>query len=444
MFNFHIGSFSEFFSHWFNKSAYTRNASFELLRIYACLLVILHHLLNAFPFNSPKPQFKYNLALRTIVSSDISEFILISSYFSCTRPVKMSRFIPFIIQVYCYTLGFYLYAIYKGRAKFEWEQLITYLTPFMHTVYWYPGAFLVSQFLFQPIYFGLRKMNKNFHRLLIIVYVYMASTSLAGNYWTSIAPKGFKTTIHMFILFQLIGSYIRFHEIKPPLFICILGTIFFTFISILCCYGTLTPLFGNNSFLDLITKRSYLSHSPFSIITSVFLFLIFLHVKIPTFISVPINILSRHVFGVYIGHTHPLIYKPIFKKSLKEEFKKRKIPFLKFSLISILKTYFIFTLIDAIRSVIFNFFIFNRQWYARFASKIDSRFEEVDQHDRSVEAIDQHDDPPIQLINAPDEKQLIMKESDQHIIEDDEIENQQIAMDENYEDFQECEQHEKE
>ena len=218
----------EIFERCHNMRSFSRNPSFELLRLYSIFLILMRHLkAHSYPVNQTDPSYKMIKFLYSLTVVCNNEFMLISGYFTCLSNIKISRFIPLILQNLSYSISGYVYALSIKLLKFDRYLLIKVLFPISRDIFWYTGPFIISQIFFSTIFRGLYQLGKKYHILLIILTAYSATLGCA-KYGHTIAVWGIGTNINTFIYFLLLGSYLRFYEIKLNAFLSFIGIIIFS------------------------------------------------------------------------------------------------------------------------------------------------------------------------------------------------------------------------
>ena len=361
-----------FISKCFNKRAQKRNPSFELLRLYSTLLVIMRHI-RFFVYRVPPGDEEYMpvMFLQSLTSICDNEFILLSGYFGCKRQLKVSRFIPILLQNWTYSVGLYLFAVYIGWSKFTWIDFGKQCLPITFTVYWFTAPFIISQIIFDPIYRGLQHLNRNYHMLLNLVTCYVGTLACFGlGEHITIWADG--TTINLFFMFLIYGSYLRFYDIKPSFTVCLVGTIVFSALHFYGIVGYFSDYFSHDSFFDVILKTDCI-FAPIVSLASIFVFLLFQRIPISGFIGKVINFMSDFNYGIYTSHCHNHIIFHIMRQffpTIREHRKHLWLYLIRDSVIIYCGCF----IVELLRSMIFNFFIFNRNWYAVLCNKIDEKF----------------------------------------------------------------------
>ena len=362
-----------FISKCFNKKALKRDSSFELLRLYSTFLVIMRHI-RFFVYRIPPGEEEYFpvMLLQSLTSVCDNEFILLSGYFGCKRRLKVSRFIPILLQNWTYSVGLYLFAVYIGWSNFSWEDLWRHCLPITYTIYWFTAPFIISQIIFDPIYRGLQQMHRNYFRLIVIITFFLGTLACNG-LGEHIAIWGDGTNICLFFMFLIYGSYIRFYEISPSFIVCFIGAIAFSAIHYFGLVGYFSNYLKPESFLDVILKTDCI-YGPFASLASIFVFFLFRHFKLNYFFGTIVNFMSDYNYGIYTSHCHGHVIYHIMRQFVPTvQAHKRHL-----WLYLIRDTLIIYCgcfIVEMIRSMICNYFIFNTQFYSNLCNRIDSLFE---------------------------------------------------------------------
>lgn len=363
-----------FFEKCFSKKAQKRNPSFELLRLYSTFLVILRHI-RFFVYRVTQGGREYNnvMFMQSLTSICDNEFILLSGYFGCQKDIKISRFIPILLQNLTYSIGFYLFAVYIGWSKFTWIELSKHFFPITFTVYWFTAPFLFSQIIFRPIYKGLKAIGRKYHFFLCLCAFFVATIASIG-LGEHIAIWGDGTNINLFAIFLIYGSYLGLYDISFPFSICLICTVLFSTIHYLGLIGFFNKFFEKDSFCQLICKNDHI-FSPFVTFISIFVFLMFKRIEVPATLGKIINFMSDFNYGIYTGHCHYHVIFHIMRKFTPTVTEHRP----HYWMYMIRDTFIIYAgcfVIELIRSMIFNFCIFNRNYYEKICSWVDSLLEE--------------------------------------------------------------------
>ena len=373
----------------FKTKTNNRNPSFELLRLYATLLVIMRHShYYAFHVSQKDPDFKPINFIYTLTHVCDGEFILLSGYFGCRSNIRLSRFIPLILQNTFYAVAIYLFAVQMGWMSFKWEAFWHRFFAMINNIYWFTAPFLISQVLFKPIYRGLETLGRNFHRLILAIILFTLHISNTGFRSNVMA---FRSGISMFFVYLFFGCYLRFYDVNPHLLICILGSAFITFAHFLGIIGYFNDHPLNHHITDEL--RSTDLFSPVAIFESIFVLLIFKHVTLGETAGKVVNFMAECNYGIYTAHFNKDIIDHIM--GWLKDFTGERMKWL-YMIVGAMIIYSVCFIVEMTRQMIFNLLIYNREYYKSICTWIDTIF--MEKNDTKVEVKDN------QQVNVEEEK----------------------------------------
>ena len=132
-----------------------RDANFELLRIIAMLMIIVHHyLIFGGIFNGVvEGSFQYYIC--NIIEYScivcVNVYVMISGYYMIKSKIKFKKIIQLELQMLFYSIFMYLWVVYKKEQDFNIYHLIKNFFPFITNKYWfitaYMGLYLLIPFI---------------------------------------------------------------------------------------------------------------------------------------------------------------------------------------------------------------------------------------------------------------------------------------------------------
>ncbi len=337
-----------------------RDSKFELLRIIAIFGIILFHY-SDHGCNSISPLnslfINYNLQSLFRIGGGFGNiiFILLSGYFSSKSEFKWTKVVKLYGLVLFYSIFAYLIYIYLS-GDLSYKIFIISITPFTHDVYWFFSSYIIL-YIFSPILNVSYKSLGTKNRISIILSLFYITSVLPQNGYYFFVDQN---RLLVFFTVYLIGCEIKLQEsfIKKIPFFIIIPTTSLIFIYIFI------SIYTNNFSNDLNRKYEAvwgMEKTPI-ILFSVTIFFIF--IKIHSFYSRIINLISSSVFSVYLIHMNPLttfyIWDSIFniKKYYTDEL---MIPYMLFTSCILL---IVCLFIDYIRKFFLKLlFILNRNYY---------------------------------------------------------------------------------
>ena len=322
-----------------------RLANLELLRITAMLFIIIGHAL-FHSHLSPKELSLHNYwagqYLSVITSTAVNCYVLISGYFLITSKAKWSKVIKIWISTLFYSIIiFTLINVFVCHANLEIKEIIKSLLPLkfirQNNCYWFISQYIGMYILSPYINIVIRSLNKNQHRVLILISLCMFC--FYGDVFQ--VDNGF--TFIWFIFLYIIGAYIRIYGLPPAffdingwtyLFFCLLPVIFYSFLDI---NGYIIMGQYNNIYVLFL---------------SIFLFSAFnkLCIKNQKIITA-ISLLSPYTLGVYLIHDNQYVRPFIWRYII--EFSQSNL-FIVYLLLYCIFIFIVCTVIDSIRLKIFD------------------------------------------------------------------------------------------
>ena len=327
-----------------------RQSNFELLRIFAMFLIVLHHCNchGVFSYLQSNPSITYmsNELISFFLSSGgkigVSLFVMVTGYFSCTKDFKIKKW----LDVYLQTLFFSVLILMSWFfiSPEQAQNTIQYaVIPFVHNSYWFITAWLLL-YLFSP---ALNVISQKLPSRTIRYYLLLGTVL-----WIILPAFGMKaleySNLIYFMYLYLLGAAIKLNHIslsKKQLLWLVLAVFCFTLIIVS------TKIFFSNENLNLWeTSRYTLLYSPYTLIVSVYIFYLFKDWEIKSSYA---NWIASSMFGVYLLHDNGLVRPWLWHTILKIDTYMNS-PF--FIIISIFASLCVFTtciIIDKILSVFY-------------------------------------------------------------------------------------------
>lgn len=314
-----------------------RDSNFELLRIFAMLGIVLHHLIQHgiwFAPNAPVDSaFLISHAGEWWIGQLGNEiFILLSGYFVCTSRFSWKKVFRLWLQIFSISaiIGLVAYfskipvITFSQQANADYEQfgffsvakparlvdLIHSFLPCYFGTNWFAAAYLVF-YLFVPfLNLFLKHLPKKEHFHLIILMVVL------GTVIRMFPFEGFFQTnnLYLFILGYFVASYIRLYN--PPILNHTkvnLGIALFCILVLFAGWGTLIRArfmhipFVKNHYIQVAGYFGAGLTRPPILICAVAILSLFKNLHIPH--NRFINTVASTTFGVYLIHENLLINK---------------------------------------------------------------------------------------------------------------------------------------
>ena len=279
----------------------SRNYGIDLLKsVSMCMVVVLHVLGVGGILNGTIEGSAANYAAWLLETANICAvncFGLVSGYVLCKGRYRRSRLLSLWLRVVLESLiitAIFAIATTGVVGTKEWFNVFT---PVIHNIYWYFTAYF-ALFFFVPYINKMLdslsiKETASLSVSIVFVFVFLGN-SLNNDLFFLHGGYGFLWLLCLYVL----GASLRRIEIKPSV-----NKYWFLLGYILCVTVSCV-------IMKLLNMQVIIAYtSPFTLISAVLLLLFFRRLEFKSPKSQKfISMLSRTSFGVYIIHTHPLIW----------------------------------------------------------------------------------------------------------------------------------------
>lgn len=288
--------------------AKSRNSNFEILRIFAMILIIAHHFSVHGAFNFGVEELSINRFWIQLLQMGgklgVNIFVLITGYFSIkAEKIRIEKILSFCGQLIFYAVLIYLIFAYFTDLPFATVSFLRAFFPITYDEWWFASAYFVL-YLFSPyINRFLGSLSRADYRKLLM---------LMGFLWCVIptVTDQLYQSNHLiwFIFLYSLAGYLKLYPLRRshrPLFYFAIaaGAALLTFLSaVLLDYAEAAGL-------KLLSRATYffdLQKAPMLLI-ALALFLGFAQAT-PRYIKA-INVFSSAMFGVYLIHDHDYVRK---------------------------------------------------------------------------------------------------------------------------------------
>lgn len=296
-----------------------RNATIELLRIVAMLMIICLHgldkgkLLNMY-FGSGNAAFMGSWLLESVCIVGLNMYMMISGYYMIESKLRPGRLLEIVLTVLYYSVGILGVFLLLSKALGLFELSVTLndifkcVLPLHMETYWFCTAFVIF-YLFLPVLkTGVKSMSRK-ALLTVIAMLIIFETAFKSVFPVlfEIDDKGYSAL--WFITLFLIAAYIRLYGIRL-LNTSLKGMILYIVSVIMIFAEEIALQFIINRFgrLELMERISYDYNHVFVLLASLGLFTAFINAgEIKGKVAGVIGILSAGSFGVYLIHEHIFI-----------------------------------------------------------------------------------------------------------------------------------------
>lgn len=345
-----------------------RESNFELLRILAMFLIVLHHcnVHGVFSYLQKNPSVTYinNELVSFFLSSGgkigVSLFVLLTGYFCCTKSFNPKKW----LNVYLQTLFFSVLILVSWffiSPELASKAIQISVMPFVNNSYWFITSWLLL-YLFSP---ALNIISQKSSSATIRNYLFLGIALWVVLPALEINAPGLSYLTYFMYLY-LLGAAIKLNHIsfsKKKLLWLTLAIFCFVFIMV-----TKEIFFSNTAVNLWKTTSSYTSLcSPYTLIISLYIFYVFKDLKIK--ISF-VNWIATSMFGVYLLHDNVLVRPWLWHKMLGMDTYMNSPVFIIISILISVCVFVVCTIIDKILYVFYKPFINSTEKFlSRFYKK---------------------------------------------------------------------------
>ena len=286
-----------------------RKSNLELLRIVSIILIIMHHFALYIELNFGNAITSNRLIIQFLTIGGkvgVSCFLLISGYFMVNQKFKFKKFLKLIFQLLTYCiLGLVLSIIFNNS---HYTLLIIMQLIFLSFFggYWFMLPYLIVYILSPFINKAFNCLDKRELRKLILLLILFQSVIPTFSF------LNFEfSNVIWFTTLYIIGAYFsRFSEDMPSRKTSIILLILSYLASFLLVLGI--DFLKNITYVGFSSSYFESINSPFTLIISVSLFLVFANIKV--FYNKFVNIIASTTLGIYLFHDNTFLRHLIWDK----------------------------------------------------------------------------------------------------------------------------------
>ncbi|MBR3630536.1 MAG: acyltransferase [Oscillospiraceae bacterium] len=295
-----------------------RESNFELLRIIAMLMIVLHHFAYHGKFQFPEEGATLNQLWTQFIlvggKVGVDIFVLISGYFLIlSKSVRTAKAIRLWGQIFFYSVGFFAVFMIAGKEVPDFNNVLKHVLPLTYRLWWFASSYFLLYLLSPYLNILLHSLSKQQYIGLIL---------LMTVFWSLIptltAQKFLSNDLLWFVTLYAIGGYIRIFGTSSklsaaPLILLSLGIMVLIFLTA----PALDKLSARYEFITMKSNYFYDMQRIPVLIASLLMFLGFSKIHMRT--SKFINVISSATFGVYLIHEHdyvrPFLWKTLFRNA---------------------------------------------------------------------------------------------------------------------------------
>lgn len=237
-------------------------------------------------------------------------YALVSGYLMLGKKIKPSRITELWFEVFFYSVGLSAIMISIYREFFSAQNIVYALTPIISKQYWYMTAYFLM-YLFIPMMnkFAEAADKKSFTAVIAVILLLTTGSFIIGK-------DGFKfsegySPIWLMVMY-LVGAYMKKFGVGAKM--KWYSALLFYIISVGCNFAL--NIFLKDPMKKIFTDDTvnYLTYtSPFVVLSAIFLFIFFSKLKFGKKTEKLINYITPAALGVYLIHTHPLVFNKLMK-----------------------------------------------------------------------------------------------------------------------------------
>lgn len=285
----------------------TRNYSLDLLRCIAMIMVVILHfldkggLLKDFSDGSSfTVQDVTAWILEALCIVAVNLYMLLSGYLLCESRFKVSNLILLVCRVWLYSVivGFIGIALGAPNEPVDTYFLLRLLFPISMGTYWFMTAYIFFYLLVPVLGIAARSLKKKQLQVVLFGLIFFHAVIKSAVPATLTADAGGMDMIWYVVLY-FVAVYIRKYakEIKFAFIWYLIAT--------LLIFGeafVLRQVFLRTGSLSYILNISYAYNHIFVLASSVFLFMVFLKLKVSEKPGKIFAFLGKYSLGVYLLH----------------------------------------------------------------------------------------------------------------------------------------------
>lgn len=300
-----------------------RNCGVDCLRIVAMFAIVLQHCIlhSGILHEQNILSVKYGLVDLVIFFcfGAVNTYLLISGYININTKYKPSRIMYLWIEVVFYNLVITIISTLILKTRVTADTILRIFTPLVHHEYWFFTRYTLLFLLMPIINMIAHKMSKKCYRIfLVVIYVLFCFVAPIVKKYTDIdifiLKSGYSTV--WFVAMYMTGAYFGLHFTpeKRKKIAYLIGFVVFSLF-----------LYLDNAFIPAFFKQYknteisctlsvYPYISPFTVPAVVFIFMLFINMKLKNGIKRFACSVGPLTFGVYLIHDNWIIREYVVSK----------------------------------------------------------------------------------------------------------------------------------
>lgn len=289
-----------------------RNYGIDSLRMVAMFFVIILHLVGVGGICGNAPLLSANFIIsqffRTATYCAVNVYALISGFVGWNRTPKLSSLLNLWLKVICFCVGITVFTQFRAPELVGWAHLWKALTPVKDGMFWYFSAYVVLFFFIPLLNHAVRHVPPKEAALSMAGIALLVLSLNKSQLYTTFQLGGGYSSLWLMILY-LAGGLMGRYELHRKLskkqwagvyLLSVLASLLPRLVLLMLKPEYWTPA-NQNMMVQYI--------SPTIVLSAVALVGLFSQLELPGFGMKLVSKLSPHAFGVYLFHTHSLIFQ---------------------------------------------------------------------------------------------------------------------------------------
>lgn len=323
-----------------NNCTFKREIGVDLLRIIATVFVIILHVLGPSGILEQRDLgITYWTAwfFEIFAYCAVNCFALITGYVMVNKQIKIKNIVTTWLQVAFTSIIFSLLFFVFDPQTISLKQIVVSVIPIIGKQWWYMSSYFALFFFIPFLNAAIKNISRNmFNKFILVILFAICVIDCIMPMDAFLFNNGY-SPIWLMVLY-LFGAYIKTFNIKEKI----------TAVKSLMGFMVMIVItFLSKAVISYLTQRILhrvvfdgilISYTSITIVfAAVFLFTFCLNIKIGNITYKIIEFLAPTTLGIYLIHTHPLIYTNIIKAKL--------IPIMDKTLVSMIVALFTLTLV---------------------------------------------------------------------------------------------------
>ncbi len=284
-----------------------RNASLDVLRVLAMLMIVIGHcLLHGGILSAASADSTGNYILAQIIycmlKVHVNCFILVSGYFLCAGTFRLSKWLKLWGTAFFWSVSLYAVLCLTGSAAFSWVGLVKAFLPFSQQRYWFLTTYLLMYLLTPVCNAAIAQMTQKQHliSLLIFFLVFICYQNLV--FWREFTAMNPRDPL-FFLFLYFVAAYIRKYPFRRKYpwvlgyLLCVGFNAAWVIVEPILCTKLLGYEIGDTAFSGY--------HSIPYVLGSICFFMMFVQADIKGWVGKLAVALSPLTFGIYLIHEQP-------------------------------------------------------------------------------------------------------------------------------------------